>query len=453
MLTIEILQQTERTKTESMKEHLSETIFPPLIEEPITLRNFDKIFELLNISYAILAHGLAVYTVFYVKLEMKTFLFFMAYGYVGGFCITAGYHRMWSHRAFRGSLPLRLFFAVFSSMTLQRSILWWCHKHRLHHRYTDTDKDPYNARRGLFYSHAGWLFIRRPEKRVGFADVSDLESDPVVVFQYKYFPVLAILTAVVIPTSVCTLGWGDFKGGFLWSSAFRAILTQHITFCVNSLAHYLGEATYDDHNTPRDHWLTALITMGEGYHNFHHQFPQDYRNAIRYYEFDPTKWLIYLFSLVGLAFDLKTFPENEISKGVVYMKEKKIKAEKAKLNYGTPLKDLPVYTWDEFQSLVLNENKKWILMEGVLYDVKSFMREHPGGVKYLSTAIGKDMTTAFNGGIYNHSNGARNLLTQFRVGVLLNGMQVMTDADVETEAQAYDSSLEYDTNVINKKVA
>jgi len=205
----------------------------------------------------------------------------------------------------------------------------------------------------------------------------------------------------------------------------------------------LGESTFDDHNTPRDSWVTALVTMGEGYHNFHHQFPQDYRNAIKFGQYDPTKWLIIVLSWFGLAYELKQFPTNEVTKGRLFMEEKRIQAQKAKLSYGTPLKDLPIYTWEEYQSLVLNDNKKWVLIEGVLYDVEEFMKEHPGGMKYLSTAVGKDMTTAFNGGIYNHSNGARNLLTSLRVGVLRNGMQVMTEADAT--ASLYDDSLEFDS--------
>jgi stearoyl-CoA desaturase (delta-9 desaturase) len=205
----------------------------------------------------------------------------------------------------------------------------------------------------------------------------------------------------------------------------------------------LGESTFDDHNTPRDSWVTALVTLGEGYHNFHHQFPQDYRNAIKFGQYDPTKWLIIVLSWFGLAYELKQFPTNEVTKGRLFMEEKRIQEQKAKLFFGTPLKDLPIYTWEEFQSLVLNDNKKWVLIEGVLYDVEEFMKEHPGGMKYLSTAVGKDMTTAFNGGIYNHSNGARNLLTSLRVGVLRNGMQVMTEADAT--ASIYDDSLEFDS--------
>lgn len=174
------------------------------------------------------------------------------------------------------------------------------------------------------------------------------------------------------------------------------------------------------------------MTLGEGYHNFHHQFPQDFRNAIEYYQFDPTKWAILFFSWLGLAYDLKRFPENEIKKGALYMQEKSIASQKAMLNYGTPLNELPVYDWDEFQRLVSDAGKQWVLIEGVLYDVEEFIDKHPGGKKYLSAAIGRDMTAAFNGGVYDHSNGARNLMTSFRIGVLCNGMQVMADDRDET---------------------
>lgn len=208
---------------------------------------------------------------------------------------------------------------------------------------------------------------------------------------------------------------------------------HHSTFCVNSLAHIMGETPFDDHHTPRDHWLTAMVTFGEGYHNFHHEFPQDYRNAIKWYQYDPSKWLIKTCFYFGLAHDLKTFPSNEVNKGMVQMKEKKLLAERRQLAFGTPLEDLPIYTWEEYQHLVLRDNKKWILIEGILYDVCDFMHDHPGGSKYLSTALGKDMTTGFNGALYNHSNAARNLLTNFRCGVLKNGMQIMTDEPIPQE--------------------
>ncbi|KAG1048422.1 hypothetical protein G6F43_009188 [Rhizopus delemar] len=450
MSTIELLGTMDRTKTEAMKPPLPKTQMPPLFDKPVTSKNW---YQFVNWPQSILLLStplIALYGMFTTELTRKTLIWAIVYYFITGLGITAGYHRMWAHRAYRGSLLLRWLFSFAGAGAVEGSIYWWSRGHRAHHRWTDTDKDPYSAHRGFFFSHFGWMLVKRPNNRIGYADVADLKADSVVAFQHRLYPYFALGMGFLFPTLVAGLGWGDFRGGFFYAAVARLVFVHHATFCVNSLAHYLGEASFDDHNTPRDHWITALATLGEGYHNFHHQFPQDYRNAIKYTQYDPTKWLIIVLSWFGLAYELKEFPSNEVSKGRIFMQEKKIREEKSKLFYGVPLKDLPVYTWEEFQSLVLNENKKWILIEGVLYDVKNFMKEHPGGVKYLSTAIGKDMTTSFNGGIYNHSNGARNLLTSLRVGVLKNGMQVMTEADAaadDSTAHNYDISLEYDTKI------
>jgi len=164
--------------------------------------------------------------------------------------------------------------------------------------------------------------------------------------------------------------------------------------------------------------------LGEGYHNFHHQFPQDYRNAIRFYQYDPTKWVIALCAFFGLATHLKTFPENEVRKGQLQMIEKRVLEKKTKLQWGTPIADLPILSFEDFQHACKNDNKKWILLEGVVYDVADFMTEHPGGEKYLKMGVGKDMTAAFNGGMYDHSNAARNLLSLMRVAVVEYGGEV-----------------------------
>ncbi|KAG0736497.1 hypothetical protein G6F57_002399 [Rhizopus arrhizus] len=450
MSTIELLGTTDRTKTEAMKPPLPKSQMPPLFDKPVTSKNWHQFVNWPQSILLLSTPLIALYGMFTTELTRKTLIWAIVYYFITGLGITAGYHRMWAHRAYRGSLLLRWLFSFAGAGAVEGSIYWWSRGHRAHHRWTDTDKDPYSAHRGFFFSHFGWMLVKRPNNRIGYADVADLKADSVVAFQHRLYPYFALGMGFLFPTLVAGLGWGDFRGGFFYAAVARLVFVHHATFCVNSLAHYLGEASFDDHNTPRDHWITALATLGEGYHNFHHQFPQDYRNAIKYTQYDPTKWLIIVLSWFGLAYELKEFPSNEVSKGRIFMQEKKIREEKSKLFYGVPLKDLPVYTWEEFQSLVLNENKKWILIEGVLYDVKNFMKEHPGGVKYLSTAIGKDMTTSFNGGIYNHSNGARNLLTSLRVGVLKNGMQVMTEADAaadDSTAHNYDISLEYDTKV------
>jgi stearoyl-CoA desaturase (delta-9 desaturase) len=426
-----------------MKPPLPKTKMTSLFDQPVTSKNWTKF---VNWPQSILLTAtplIALYGIFTTELTKKTLLFSIIYYFITGLGITAGYHRMWSHRAYRGTDALRWFMSFAGAGAVEGSIYWWSRGHRAHHRWTDTDKDPYCAHRGFFFSHFGWMLVQRPKNRIGYADVADLKADHVVAFQHKYYPYFALGMGFIFPTLVAGLGWGDFRGGYFYAGVLRLVFVHHATFCVNSLAHYLGESTFDDHNTPRDSWVTALVTLGEGYHNFHHQFPQDYRNAIKFGQYDPTKWLIIVLSWFGLAYELKQFPTNEVTKGRLFMEEKRIQEQKAKLFFGTPLKDLPIYTWEEFQSLVLNDNKKWVLIEGVLYDVEEFMKEHPGGMKYLSTAVGKDMTTAFNGGIYNHSNGARNLLTSLRVGVLRNGMQVMTEADAT--ASIYDDSLEFDS--------
>ncbi len=118
------------------------------------------------------------------------------------------------------------------------------------------------------------------------------------------------------------------------------------TFCVNSLAHWLGETPFDDKHSPRDHVITALVTIGEGYHNFHHQFPMDYRNAIKWYQYDPTKWFIWTCKQIGLASQLKKFPDNEVKKGVLTMQLKKLRETQDNLAWPSDHNDLPVVSWD-----------------------------------------------------------------------------------------------------------
>lgn len=216
----------------------------------------------------------------------------------------------------------------------------------------------------------------------------------------------------------------------MYAGIIRACFVQQATFCVNSLAHWIGEQPFDDRRSPRDHVLTALVTMGEGYHNFHHEFPSDYRNAIIWYQYDPTKWLIYAaskvripFLMAPLAYDLKTFRENEIEKGRLQQQQKALDRQRAKLDWGVPLAQLPVVDWDEFKKRCV-EGAKLVAVAGVIHDVESFVIDHPGGKAFITGVIGKDATALFNGGVYEHSNAAHNLLSTMRVGILRGGQEV-----------------------------
>lgn len=170
--------------------------------------------------------------------------------------------------------------------------------------------------------------------------------------------------------------------------------------------------------------VTALVTLGEGYHNFHHEFPSDYRNAIEWYQYDPTKWFIWGMKKLGLAYNLKQFRANEIEKGRVQQMQKKLDQKRARLDWGVPLEQLPVMEWEQYVEEASANGRALVAVAGVVHDVSAFIVDHPGGKALISSAIGKDATAMFNGGVYNHSNAAHNLLSTMRVGVIRGGMEV-----------------------------
>lgn len=333
--------------------------------------------------------------------------------------ITAGYHRLWSHRSYAASVPLRAFLLFGGTSAVQGSCLWWAKAHRSHHHHTDTDLDPYNSSRGLLWTHVGWMLVKTKSKTGvgnGNVEVSDLKKDPLVKWQHdSYFP-LAVFWGLLMPILMAGLGWGDWPGGVCFAGAARLTVAHHSTFCINSIAHYLGSTPYDDTLSPRDHLLSALLTMGEGYHNFHHQFPMDYRNAYLWYQWDPTKWFIATCNFLGLARNLKVFSGNEIEKGMLTMELKRLKKIQDELRWPLKTDELSIWSWDKFQKEA--ENRALVLISGFIHDTSSFLANHPGGKRLLESYVGKDATDAFFGGVYRHSNAAQNLLAMMRVGVI-----------------------------------
>ncbi|XHF98453.1 stearoyl-CoA 9-desaturase [Aspergillus wentii] len=304
------------------------------------------------------------------------------------------------------------------------SIRWWARDHRAHHRYTDTDQDPYSVKKGLAYSHMGWLVLKQNPKRIGRADIADLNQDALVMWQHRNYPLLIVVMTLLFPTAVSGLGWGDWKGGFIYAGIIRTFFVNQATFCVNSLAHWLGDQPFDDRNSPRDHMITALLACGEGYHNFHHGFPSDYRNAIKWWQYDPTKWFIWTCCQLGLAYDRKTFSDKDIEKCRLQQRQKMLDGEKEGLDWGVPIEQLPVVRWTEFVQQSREGKRALIVIAGVVHDVTDFVAQHPGGEAMIKSAIGKDATGMFKGGVYNHTRQAQNLLATMRVGVIYGGCEV-----------------------------
>jgi len=346
---------------------------------------------------------------------LPTFIWSVVYYYMTGVGITAGYHRLFAHRAYKARQPFKFIIMMLGSGAVEGSVRWWARDHRAHHRYTDTNKDPYNANHGFWYSHMGWMLLKQDPNSIGRASIEDLNQDPWIRWQHKYYVFISLFMGVIFPTLVAGLFWGDWKGGYFFAGVLRLCFVHHSTFMVNSLAHYLGSHSYADNHTPRDSVITAVLTLGEGYHNFHHEFPQDYRNAIRFYQYDPTKWTIRLLSYIGQTYDLKKFPENEVQKGQIQMRQKMLDKMKKRVDWGVPVDELPIVSKEVFDE-VLHEGYKLIVVDNIVHDITEFIDEHPGGKAIIQPYVGKDATRQFRGEVYEHSNGANNLLSQMRVG-------------------------------------
>jgi len=249
--------------------------------------------------------------------EWYHFAAFVFMAAITGISITGGYHRLWAHKAYSANIVVRWFFALFGAANYQNSILVWASQHRRHHFFVDdNDKDPYSANKGLWFSHVGWLLRDYPNNKDDFTNCKDLQKDPVVVIQHKYYFTIAFLMNIVPPLLLGAIT-GDYIAFFLTMAMMKLVYTHHTTFFINSLAHFWGKRPYTTENTARDNGMLAFFTYGEGYHNYHHKFQNDYRNGIRWYQYDPTKWMIRVFSVLGLAKDLKRTPNIKIREAMV----------------------------------------------------------------------------------------------------------------------------------------
>ncbi|CDO74196.1 hypothetical protein BN946_scf185043.g248 [Trametes cinnabarina] len=382
----------------------------------LTMRTWDGTKALLprvrwfNLTVLTVTPAIWLYGACTTTLRGSTLIWSIVYYAITMLGITAGYHRLWSHRSYKASRALQYLLILMGSSAVQG--------------YTDTPLDPYNAKRGLLYSHIGWMLVK-PTTKPGYSDISDLQKDWVVQWQHRWYFIVAALMGYVLPAVVAGLGWNDWWGGLYYAGMMRMTIAHHSTFCINSVAHYLGESHYDDRKTARDHFLSGKLRSATHhascYHNFHHQFPMDYRNATKWYQYDPTKWFIAACAAVGLASNLHVFPDGEIRKSELSMVLKALKKVQDSIRWPAKAEELPVVSWDTYQEQA--KKRALVVVSGFVHDVTDFVDQHPGGKHVLLKRVGKDATAAFCGGAYDHGNAAHNLLAMMRVGVLLGGIE------------------------------
>lgn len=370
------------------------------------------------------------------KTLLVALFFYLFNGMLG---ITVGYHRLFSHRSYTATPAWEWLCAFAGAGAFEGSAKWWGRNHRIHHRYVDTDKDPYNALRGFVFSHAGWMIMKQDYDLLGKVDVTDYKYNKVIQFQHRHFFKMAMLSGVVLPTVICGLGWGDWFGGYFYAALAKIAFVHHCTFFINSLAHtslFGATQQYSDRHSSRDSFVCALLTFGEGYHNYHHEFANDYRNGIRWYHYDPTKWTIRAASFVGLVRDLVRTPNEVVEMNYNKMLLKKSNAAVAAATERLEQLEKPVFeswTWETVQERVAKGQKLIVIHDDVIDLMRSvptgsgythastdmvWYGAHPGGQRILDLFIGKDATKAFTGGVYSHSCAAESFLPHLRVAKL-----------------------------------
>ena len=275
--------------------------------------------------------GLPVYLYHYGANWFLVALFFF-YLIATMMSITVGYHRLFSHLAFKAKLPVRVFTLIFGACAFENACLDWASDHRRHHKHVDHDGDPYDISKGFMWAHIGWLMFKlNPEPPMN--NVNDLRKDKWVMWQYRYVHWIGLVVGLVIPSAL-GYAWNAYHGldpwigalgGFLIPGIARIVVAQHCTFFINSLCHTVGRQPYSTSHSARDSAVMAFLTFGEGYHNYHHEFQHDYRNGVKPWQWDPSKWTIWTLSKFGLADSLRRVPDSKIL--LAEMREARRKAE------------------------------------------------------------------------------------------------------------------------------
>ena len=274
------------------------------------------LFIILSPIFALI--GVVIHTVIF-GISWIDLVALLGFYLVIGMAVTAGYHRCFAHRAYEARWPLRLGYAIMGAAAIEHSAIVWSATHRTHHSYSDEGGDPHSAQKGMYWAHMGWMFIN---EKPPLDKVPDLLKDPILRWQNRHIWKITVLASFGLPLLIgamigaLTPTKGDILartlGCFVWAGLVRVVLIHHTTWLVNSAAHWIGRQPYTSEDSSKDNGLVALLTLGEGYHNFHHAFQGDYRNGIRWWQYDPSKWWIKFNTFIGMTHSLKRTPARAI---------------------------------------------------------------------------------------------------------------------------------------------
>jgi stearoyl-CoA desaturase (delta-9 desaturase) len=252
-----------------------------------------------------------------------------------GFGITVGFHRLFTHRAFKAKPPVRAALAIMGSAAIEGPIISWVADHRKHHAFSDQPGDPHSphvdhggglrgALRGLLHAHVGWLFIHTQRgRRDRYAP--DLLADPTIRWIDRTFFIWAVGGLV----AAFGLGWvigGSIHTaltGLLWGGAVRMLVLHHVTYSINSLCHFFGRRAFDTKDESRNLLWLSLLSFGESWHNNHHAFPTSARHGLRRWQPDTSAMVIWALEKTGLAWDVvRVSPERQRDKQSALLRQR-----------------------------------------------------------------------------------------------------------------------------------
>ncbi|UJW36675.1 acyl-CoA desaturase [Saccharothrix sp. AJ9571] len=232
-----------------------------------------------------------------------------------GLGVTIGFHRYFTHGAFKANRGLRIALAVAGSMAMQGPVIGWVADHRRHHAYADREGDPHSPWRygtsagalakGFWHAHMGWLFDREKTNAKRFAP--DLLDDADLARIDRLFPVLTVLTLLTpaLLGGLLTLSWTGALTAFFWAGLVRVAVLHHVTWSVNSLCHMIGDRPFAARDKSANFWPLALASMGESWHNSHHADPTGARHGVRRGQLDISARVIWVFEKLGWATDVR----------------------------------------------------------------------------------------------------------------------------------------------------
>ena len=232
------------------------------------------------------------------------------------FALTAGFHRYFSHRAFKTSRWFQFVLAWVGTSSAQLGPMWWAANHRHHHQHSDQPEDIHSpVVKDAFWAHIGWVMCRAYSD-IQFNRIKDLVKFPELRFidRFHVLPVLSLITVLYVTGALLDayfpgLGTSGIQM-VMWGFFVSTILVYHVTFLVNSATHIIGKKRFVTNDESRNSWWVALLTFGEGWHNNHHRWPLSARQGMYWWEFDLTYLILRLLQAVGIVWDVKVYPQK-----------------------------------------------------------------------------------------------------------------------------------------------